>query len=407
MVMPIRSVVLGTAGHIDHGKTTLVRALTGVDCDRLMEEKRRGITIDLGFASLDAVAPNGTPLRISFVDVPGHKVFIRNMLAGAGCVAAVLLVVSAEEGIKPQTEEHLAICSLLGIQRGIAAITKVDAVTAERREEVTAQIRSFLRGSFLDTSHASILSVSARTGEGIEELRRELISLAVETTISYRDQVLRLPLDRAFVMKGFGTVVTGTLLSGVLQIGQSLALEPSGRVVRVRGMQIHNHAEELAQAGCRIALNLAGVDISDVSRGQTLVEQQTVNAVTLIDAEVTLLPSCAGLKHRAKVHFHAFTSDTVATVSLYTYNAVEPGERRLLRLRLSEPVVLMPGDRFVLRQASPAATIGGGQVVDVHPLSNFRKAKCLAWLENLQNASDEQQLFLRVCPAWSCGSWIA
>jgi selenocysteine-specific elongation factor len=394
--MLIRSVVIGTAGHIDHGKTALVRALTGVDCDRLMEEKRRGVTIDLGYASMDAVAEDQTPLRISFVDVPGHNLFIRNMLAGTGCVAAVLLAVSAEEGVKPQTEEHLAICSLLGMQRGVVAITKIDAVGSERLKEVSAQMRTFLENSFLSRSHAAIIPVSARTGVGLEALRRELIALASETGTGDLDQVLRLPLDRAFVMKGFGTVVTGTLLSGELKTGQSLMLEPGGRMVRVRGIQIHNRTEALARAGCRIALNLAGIDAAEVSRGQTLLEQETLDAVNTADVEVTLLSGSAALKHRATVHFHAFTSDTVATVSLYTYNPVEPGERRLLRLKFFQPVVLVPGDRFVLRQASPAATIGGGRVLDVHPLPNMRKAKCLAWLQKLQSASVEKQLQLRI-----------
>jgi selenocysteine-specific elongation factor len=396
MVMPSRSVVIGTAGHIDHGKTALIRALTGVDCDRLMEEKRRGITIDLGFASLNAKAEDDAPLRISFVDVPGHKLFIRNMLAGAGCVAAVLLVVSAEEGIKPQTEEHLAICSLLGIRRGLVAITKVDLVSPERLKEVTAKVRSFLAGSFLGQSHARIIPVSAHTGVGLEDLRRELITLAGATSIGYPDTLLRLPLDRSFVMKGFGAVVTGTLLSGVLQTGQALVLEPGGREVRVRGIQVHNHTENHAHAGSRVALNLSGIDASEIARGQTLVEQQSLGAATLLDVEVTLIPGAAALKHRASVHFHAFTSDTVATVSLYTYAPVEPGERRLLRLKLSQPVVLVPGDRFVLRQSSPAITIGGGRVLDVHPLQNLRKSGCLAWLQKLQNAPVERQLLLRV-----------
>jgi selenocysteine-specific elongation factor len=394
--MATRSVIIGTAGHIDHGKTALIRALTGVDCDRLMEEKRRGITIDLGYASLDVVTEDQTPLQLSFVDVPGHKLFIRNMLAGAGCVAAVLLVVSAEEGIKPQTEEHLAICSLLGVRLGLVAITKVDAVSSDRLQEVSGQIRSFLENSFLGRSHAAVIPVSAWTGEGLTDLRRELISLAVDTTIMYRDQLLRLPLDRSFVMKGFGAVVTGTLLSGSLRVGQSLVLEPGGRAVRVRGMQIHNRAEEHAQAGSRVALNLAGIDAGEVSRGQTLIEQQSLSAVTTVDVELTLLAGCGTLKHRSKVHFHAFTSDTLATVSLYTYNPIEPGERRLVRLKLSHPVVLVPGDRFVLRQASPPATIGGGRVVDAHPLPNLRKAKCLAWLGKLQDASVEQQVLLRI-----------
>jgi selenocysteine-specific elongation factor len=394
--MATRSVIIGTAGHIDHGKTALIRALTGVDCDRLMEEKKRGITIDLGYASLAVVTEDQEPLQLSFVDVPGHKLFIRNMLAGAGCVAAVLLVVSAEEGIKPQTEEHLAICNLLGLQRGLVAITKVDAVSSERLKEVSGQIRIFLKDSFLGRSHAAVIPVSAWTGEGLTDLLRELISLAADTTVMHRDQLLRLPLDRSFVMKGFGAVVTGTLLSGSLRVGQSLVLEPGGRAVRVRGMQIHNRAEEHAQAGSRVALNLAGIDAVEVSRGQTLVESQSLIAVTTVDVELTLLPGCRGLKHRAKVHFHAFTSDTLATVSLYTYNPVEPGELRLVRLKLAHPVVLVPGDRYVLRQASPPATIGGGCVLDAHPLPSLRKAKCLTWLRNLQVATLEQQIPMRI-----------
>ncbi len=396
MVMDTRSVVIGTAGHIDHGKTALIRALTGVDCDRLIEEKRRGITIDLGFASFNGAAEDHTPLRISFVDVPGHKLFIRNMLAGAGCVAAVLLVVSAEEGIKPQTEEHLAICMLLGIRRGIVAITKADLVGPERLEEVSAKVRSFLADSFLGQSDAAIISVSAHTGLGLDDTRRELTSLAASTSIEYPDTPLRLPLDRAFVMKGFVAVVTGTLLSGVLKTGQSLVLEPGKRAVRVRGMQIHNRTEDQAYPGSRVALNLSGIDASEIARGQTLVEQHALSAVALIDVEVILLPGSASLKHRANVHFHAFTSDTLATVSLYKYAPVEPGERRLLRLKLAQPVVIVPGDRFVLRQASPAATIGGGRVLDVYPLHSLRKASRLAWLEKVQYAPLEQQLLLRV-----------
>lgn len=395
MVIPIKSVVIGTAGHIDHGKTTLIHALTGVDCDRLSEEKRRGITIDLGFASLNGIKDNA-PLRISFVDVPGHKLFIHNMLAGAGCVDAVLFVISADEGIKPQTEEHLAICNLLGMRRGVVAVTKVDTVSPERLEAILSEIHLFLHSSLLGECHAAIVPVSARTGDGLDDLRHELFRLAAETTPGNPDHLLRLPLDRAFVMNGFGTVVTGTMLSGVMRAGQVLTLEPSGCVVRVRGMQIHGRTEKYAAASCRIALNLSGIEVSDVSRGQTIVEQQTLGAVTIIDVEATLLSSCPGLKHRSMVHFHAFTSDTLATVSLYGYDALVPGERRLMRLKLSKPVVLLPGDRFVLRQASPATTIGGGHVLDAHPLPNLRKARCLAWLKALQDSSLEQQLLLRV-----------
>src|SRR5271170_2897427 len=244
MTNAVKRVVIGTAGHIDHGKTALVRALTGIDTDRLPEEKRRGITIDLGFASMDASGPDSSLLQISFVDVPGHKLFIRNMLAGAGCIDAVLLVISAEEGVKPQTEEHLAICSLLGVRSGLTVITKIDAVNPGRLEEVQFGIETFLSGTFLDNDRTSILPVSARTGQGLGELRREIISLAMKTAANNPDHLPRLPLDRAFVMRGFGTVVTGTLLSGEFHLGETLALEPGSRSVRVRGMQTHGRPEE-------------------------------------------------------------------------------------------------------------------------------------------------------------------
>ncbi len=403
MTRVVQSVVIGTAGHIDHGKTTLVRALTGINTDRLPEEKRRGITIDLGFASLEAEAPDNSPLRVSFVDVPGHKLFIRNMLAGAGCVDAVLLVISAEEGVKPQTEEHLAICSLLGVSRGLTVITKVDAVSPGRLEEVRFEIETFLKGTFLEGSHAGILPVSAHTGQGLDQLRRELLFLAMNPKVHNPHHLPRLPLDRAFVMKGFGTVVTGTLLSGEFHVGESLALEPGGRIVRVRGMQTHNRPEDNARSGSRVALNLAGIEVSEASRGQTLVPQETLAAVTTIDVEVTLLPDSSSLKHRARVHFHAFTSETLATSSLYGYDSAEPGTHRFMRLRLHKPVVLVPGDRFVLRQSSPPATIGGGRVLDVRPLPNLRKGKCLAWLETLKHASLEEQLRLRVSRRGTAG----
>jgi selenocysteine-specific elongation factor len=402
MSEPVRSVVVGTAGHIDHGKTALVRALTGVDTDRLPEEKKRGITIDLGFASLDAITADNTSVQISFVDVPGHHHFIHNMLAGAGCIDAVLLVISAEEGIKPQTEEHLAICTLLGIRRGLAVITKADAVSDADLERVRSQVQTFLSGTFLEAS-AGILPVSAHSGQGLEELRSRLSSLAMGASCRSPDHVTRLPLDRAFVIKGFGTVVTGTLLSGTLRTGQSVALEPGGVVARVRGMQTHRRAEERVNLGSRVALNLAGIDVSDVSRGQTIIEPGTLIAVTAIDVEVSLLAGSKELKHRATVHFHTFTSDTLATVSLYGSNAVEPGAHRLMRLRLHRPVVLAPGDRFVLRQCSPASTIGGGRVLDAHSLPRLRKAKCLAWLEAIKDASVEQQILQRVARRGTAG----
>ena len=361
-----RSIVIGTAGHIDHGKTTLVRALTGIDADRLPEEKRRGITIDLGFASFELPAPNG-PLRISFVDVPGHSDFIRNMLAGAGCVPAVMLVIAANEGVMPQTVEHLRICELLGISRGFTVITKADAVSSSQLQDCTHSVNTFLQGTFLNGDQSPVLPVSAATGEGLEKVRAELLNLAMRTQFETSDALMRLPLDRSFVMKGFGTVVTGTLLSGTIRDGQTLQVEPGGHAVRVRSLQTHGESVQSVQPGSRVAVNLSNVDVADVHRGQTIVSPKSMSAVDTVDVEIRLLENASALKHRAAVHFHAFTSETMATVSLYEYEAIQPGTVRLARLKLSEPIVLIPGDQFVLRQPSPAGTIGGGRVLDAHP----------------------------------------
>lgn len=389
-----RTLVIATAGHIDHGKTTLVRALTGIDTDRLPEEKRRGITIDLGFASMELAGPGAESLRISFVDVPGHSLFIRNMLAGAGCVPAVLLVVAADEGIKPQTIEHLAICELLGITDGIIAITKCDAVSSEHLDQLGSNIQALVGDTFL--RNAPLLPVSARTREGLASLRDEFVNLAMRTQPGSPDSLLRFPIDRSFVMKGFGTVVTGTLLSGAIREGQLLALEPGGPGVRVRGVQTHGQRQPEACAGTRVAVNLSGIDAVQVHRGQTIVAPETLSAVAVIDAEIRLLASAPPLKHGARVHFHAFTSEGMASVSLYDYDDVRPGNARLARLKLDAPVVLVPGDRFVLRQPAPVATIGGGRVLDCHPELRQRKAPTRAWLELLKNAPIPEQLVLRI-----------
>jgi selenocysteine-specific elongation factor len=391
-----RSIVIGTAGHIDHGKTTLVRALTGIDTDRLPEEKRRGITIDLGFASFEKLAPDGSPLRISFVDVPGHSLFIRNMLAGTGCVPAIMLVIAADEGVKPQTEEHLAICELLGISHGITVITKADAVSASQLQAVANSIETFLQETFLAKSHAPILAVSAATGEGLETLRTELLSLALRMSHQNPESLMRLPLDRSFVMKGFGAVVTGTLLSGTIHEGQTLHLEPGNCAVRVRGLQTHGQSQKTSNPGSRVAVNLSGVDATDIHRGQTLVSSKTLSAVDTIDAEVELLQSAPSLKHRANVHFHAFTSETMAGISLYGYESMQPGSIRLMRIKLGSPIVLVPGDRFVLRLPSPAGTAGGGRVLDAHPAPRLRRSLTLAWLEQLRTATLARQIALRV-----------
>ena len=391
-----RSIVIGTAGHIDHGKTTLVHALTGIDTDRLPEEKRRGITIDLGFASFVMQAPGESPIRISFVDVPGHSLFIRNMLAGAGCVPAVMLVVAADEGIMPQTIEHLAICELLGISNGMTVITKCDAVNTDQLQAVTESIEKFLQGTFLDKQRSLVLPVSAATGAGLDAVRDGLLDLGLRVQLQSDDTVLRMPLDRSFVMKGFGTVVTGTLLSGNIHEGNTLQLEPKGRAVRVRGLQTHGQSVQSVQPGSRVAVNLSGIGATEIHRGQTLVSPHVLSPVDTIDAEVTILENAAALKHRASVHFHAFTSETMARISLYGYDSAQPGSSRLMRIKLAEPIVLIPGDRFVLRQPSPAGTIGGGRILDAHPEPRQRKAATVAWLQRLKNAPVAEQVGLRV-----------
>jgi selenocysteine-specific elongation factor len=389
-----RTIVVGTAGHIDHGKTMLVRALTGIDTDRLPEEKRRGITVDLGFARCELESPSGASLSLDIIDVPGHRQFIRNMLAGAGGIDWVMLVISAAEGVKPQTEEHLAICDLLGIRRGLVVLTKADLVTQEQLEVVCEEVRAALRMSFL--KDAAIVPVSALSSFGILTLRAALAQLAEQTPVRGDGGLPRLPLDRAFVMKGFGTVVTGTLQSGTLSVGQSLMIEPSGQQVRVRGIQRHGRSCTAAPAGSRVALNLSGIEVGNVRRGDTLVLPSTLHAVDTLDAEIELLADAPDLSHRAHVRLHSFTSETVATISIYGYRTISAGGRQMVRLKLAKPIVLVPGDRFVLRRLSPAQTIGGGRVIDAHPVARTAKKKALAWLEQIKDASDAEQLSLRV-----------
>ena len=394
MEAPQRSIVVGTAGHIDHGKTMLVRALTGIDTDRLPEEKRRGITVDLGFASCDLQTASGLQLRLDIIDVPGHKQFVRNMLAGAGGIDAVMLVISAQEEVMPQTEEHLVICGLLGITRGLTVLTKCDLVPEEGIDAVCERVRAALQHSFL--RNAPVVPVSAQTGFGMASLFKELARLSEQVSVRSASGLPRLPLDRSFVMKGFGTVVTGTLQSGSLTIGQSLTLEPGGKEVRVRGLQRQGRSSGEAFAGSRVALNLSGVEVGEVRRGATLVLPRTLRAVDLIDAEVSLLEGAPELPHRARVRLHSFTSESVATITVYGYRAVPSGATRIVRVKLANPVLLVPGDRFVLRRLSPAQTIGGGRVLDAHPATRMPKNIALAWLEKTRGASPPEQLQLRV-----------
>ncbi|HZW80119.1 MAG TPA: selenocysteine-specific translation elongation factor [Candidatus Deferrimicrobiaceae bacterium] len=364
----MKSIIVGTAGHIDHGKTALVKALTGIDADRLQEEKRRGITIDLGFAHMDLPVPNGETLRLGFVDVPGHERFVRNMLAGVGGIDLVLLVIAADEAIKPQTREHFDILQLLGVQRGITVLTKSDAVDAETLEVVRLEVEEFLRGTFLDRPD-SIIAVSSLTGSGLEELKRAMVAAAQEVQPRDSQAIARLPIDRVFSMKGFGTVVTGTLVSGTVRREEELEVFPTGRRVRVRGVQVHGQMAEKAVAGQRTALNLAGASMEDLSRGMTLVPPATLEKTRKADVSLRLLASAARpLKNRARVHLHSYTMETVAEIVLTGIKQIAPGEQLSVRVKLPEAALLLPGDRFILRQFSPLVTIGGGVVLDAAPI---------------------------------------
>jgi selenocysteine-specific elongation factor len=374
-VLPMKSVVIGTAGHIDHGKTALVKALTGIDADRLQEEKRRGITIDLGFAHMDLPAPNGEVLRLGFVDVPGHERFVRNMLAGVGGIDLVLLVIAADESIKPQTREHFDICRLLGVRRGIAVLTKTDLVDHETLEVTRLEVEDFLRGAFSGNSKArpmEILAVSSLTGAGLTELKRALIRTALDVPARDASALARLPIDRVFTMKGFGTVVTGTLVAGTIRRGEELEVLPAGNRVRVRGVQVHGQTAEQAAAGQRTALNLAGVAKEDLARGMMLAAPATFQPTSRLDASISLLASAKPLKERARVHLHAYAAETVATVVLSDKKQIAPGETQFAQLRLANPTLLLPGDRFILRQFSPVVTIGGGRVLDASPMQGQR-----------------------------------
>jgi selenocysteine-specific elongation factor len=403
----MKSVIIGTAGHIDHGKTALVKALTGIDADRLEEEKRRGITIDLGFAHMELAAPGGETVRFGFVDVPGHERFVRNMLAGVGGIDLVLLVIAADESIKPQTREHFDICRLLGVRRGITVLTKRDLVDRETLNVVRLEVEEFLRGSFLGDSKAlaggpSIFPVSSLTGEGLDELKKALVTAAVEVPAKDSAALARLPIDRVFTMKGFGTVVTGTLIAGKIDKEQELEVLPAGRSVRVRGVQVHGQAAESALAGQRTALNLAGVATQDLSRGMMLAPPATFRTSKRIDVSLSLLSTARPLRDGARVHFHSYTSECIASVLLYGKKELSPGATDVCQLRLSHALPLLPGDRFIVRQFSPVITIGGGVVLDASPLER-KAADNTAFLETMQDGVPEEVLSARIARQGSRG----
>jgi selenocysteine-specific elongation factor len=400
----MKSVIVGTAGHIDHGKTALVKALTGIDADRLEEEKRRGITIDIGFAHVDLPASDGSSIRVGFVDVPGHERFVRNMLAGIGGIDLVLLVIAADEGIKPQTREHFDICRLLAISRGITVLTKSDAVDAETLGVVRLEVEDFVRGSFLDTAKSPMVAVSSLTGAGLDELKSSLARIASEVTAKNSASLVRLPIDRVFTMKGFGTVVTGTLVAGAIRKEEELEVFPSGKRVRVRGVQVHGSPAEAAVAGQRTALNIAGVSTEDLARGMTLATADIFRSTSRADVLLSLLSPEKPLKDGARVHFHAYTTETIAEARLYKPKQLKPGPAAYVQLRFAEPMLLLPGDRFIVRQFSPVVTIGGGLVLDASPATRRQRAdEALAFLKIMQDGSPPQVLAARVARRGAIG----
>jgi selenocysteine-specific elongation factor len=385
-------IIVGTAGHIDHGKTALVQLLTGIDADRLKEEQERGITIDIGFANLDL----DETTQVGFVDVPGHEKFIKNMLAGIGGIDVVMLVVAADESIMPQTLEHMDICSLLHVPHGLTVITKIDAVDKEMADLVELEVRDYLEPTFL--GGAPVVRVSARTGEGKTELIETLRQVAIKVEAKDTSQLFRLPVDRCFTMKGFGTVVTGTLISGSVRKEDEVQLLPSGGIARIRGLQVHGEAVGAAEAGQRTAINLQGVDVRDVNRGMVLTEPGTLRAASMFDCHLDLLPSAAGpISRRRRIRFHVGTAEIMGYVSLLEGDRLEPGGSSLVQIRLEEPVAAFPGDRFIVRQYSPMITIGGGEILEADPKKHrLRDSRITARLETLKDGSLEDRLMVLV-----------
>jgi selenocysteine-specific elongation factor len=370
----VRDVIVGTAGHIDHGKTALVRALTGIDTDRLIEEKRRGITIDIGFAHLDLEG-----FRVGFIDVPGHEKFVKNMLAGIGGVRLLMLVVAADESVMPQTVEHFDICRLLGIPRGIVVLTKRSLVDAELLQLVEEEVRELVRGSFLDG--APVVAVDSLTGEGLDELRAVLraeLEHLERDELRHRsgDRFFTLPIDRVFSVKGFGTVVTGTAMTGSLAQEEAVDILPSSLSSKVRGIEIFGWPEPRAEAGQRTALNLSGVARSELYRGMTLCSQGAALATSRIDVLIRTLPSApAPLRHRGPIRLHVGTSELIGRIYLLADRVLEPGAEGFARIRLDRPTVCFPGDRFILRRYSPLVTVGGGLVLSNHPPRHRRRER--------------------------------
>ncbi len=384
-------IIVGTAGHIDHGKTALVKALTGIETDRLPEEKQRGITIDIGFAELEL----GT-IRIGFVDVPGHEKFVKNMLAGASGIDLVALVIAADEGVMPQTREHFEICRLLEIKTGLIVLTKKDLVDEELLELVNLEAAELVENSFLQD--APVIAVSAKTGAGIEDLKLTLKALAEQIPVRKNETIARLPIDRSFSVKGFGAVVTGTLISGEIAETNEMEVLPGGKKVRVRGLQTHGKTVKAAHAGQRTAVNLGGIDHAEIARGMLLTETGVLRPTQIFDAEIEVLRTAKkSLKSRQRVRVHIGTIEALARVQILNEaGEIRQGEKNLVQLRLEIPIVCLPTERFILRQYSPQITIAGGKVLDNSAVKHRRKEieNVRKYLQDLIKAEKPQQIKL-------------
>jgi selenocysteine-specific elongation factor len=379
--------VIGTAGHIDHGKTALVKALTGVDTDRLPEEKARGITIDLGFAHA-----NWNGVDVSFIDVPGHERFVRNMLAGIGGIDLLMLIIAADESVMPQTREHFDICRLLNIPAGMIVITKSDLVDQQTVDFVQAEIADLVAGSFLEK--APIYAVSAVTGAGIEELRSAIVQQLQSIKARNTNGIFRLPVDRIFTLKGHGTVVTGTLISGSVRKDQAIEILPSALRTKVRSLHAHNQAVDQAIAGQRTSVNVQSIEKEQIIRGDVLTDPDILKPTSLLDVKLTLLNVAKPLAHNSLVRFHHLATDTLARITLLGLDTLQPGGSAYAQLRLQKPVSALYGDRFILRRQTPLITVGGGTILDHLPLKRINRGDVQAKkrLEEFENENDADRL---------------
>ena len=385
----MKNIIIGTAGHVDHGKTALIKALTGIETDRIKEEKKRGITIELGFAYLDL--PDGE--KAGIIDVPGHEKFVKNMLAGAGGIDLALLVVAADEGFMPQTREHLGILSLLNISEGIIVVTKKDMVDEDWLEIVCDEVRQEVQGTFLE--NAQIIPVSSYTGEGIEQLRQAIFTMIDQKTqIKNLDVPFRIPVDRIFSVEGFGTVITGTLIEGTMKVGDPVTVYPSRIESRIRNLQVHSQDVQEAYAGQRVAVNLAGLKKTDLNKGDVIAVPDSMHTTMMIDIHLTVLKDCdREIRNATRLHLYHGARDILCKIVLLDRDSVGAGESCYAQLRLEEEIAVKTGDRFVLRFYSPVETIGGGVILDSHPFKHKRNdAAVLESLKLKEGGSDREKI---------------